>query len=526
MRMNVIDPLSINFWEYIDHACESAHPFLIVSFNEYLRITTDFYSGLNPHLSMIERFIPLSVLEFASKRSMKNTIALKKKIVSTSPSTLTVIAQRKLDSTIRRMAEQVPHYKHLVYALPLNYELLPELTKEDYIKSADSLSDLCYGAKLTSSALFVTSSGFSGDPCTWPKTREELEKGRYAAAFTLDFLFDVASKKTLVINSLSLSVWIGGVVVGRISDHLCTVINTGPDKNLVVKYAQLYASYYEQIVVIGYPPFLTPLAPLLSSITIPVHVLTGGEGFSEEWRGYMHSTLGTSSRIFSGFAASDIGVTGALESRETVIIRRLCAKNSSLKAAIFGEMTALPMLFQYNPLHYHISVNEHQELLFSTLDTDVLLPLMKYNLKDVGGVLSYDSMASILSKNGVTLPLPLPFPFFFVAGRSDGAINLAGSLVYPDTVLGALHTSPEFLKIFTGHLKLSVDKEFVVELEVTHKTKVLEKNIADLLTHELFTCGKPLEKIGLRTPQLSKVHVKLYDANYPHSKSSLKIRRV
>jgi len=376
------------------------------------------------------------------------------------------------------------------------------LNKKNYVKTAKTVDELCFRGNLSSCSLLSRSSGFSGKASSWAKSREEQQESKNFAALGLDLLFGITHKKTLLIDSFALGSWVSGVDLLMIADSKCSVVAPGADINETLDLLIDMKNEYEQFLIAGTPHFLKFLIEEAIKRKIPlnkfkINILAGGESFTEDWRQYMNSLLGNTMYddntgfVFSAYGASDLGVTGVNETHESAQIRYSCMKNKKLREDIFGRFSStLPMLFQYDPTKYFIEVNQKAELVFSNCDLKALMPLIRYNIHDVGGVVSYREMQDILKKNGVDLKLKAPLPFVFVVGRSDGTVNFVGSIVYPEYVHDALIKHSSIYELITGAFRISTKcdqnnnpyLQINIQLkESVNKTTTLQTKIKSIL---------------------------------------------
>jgi phenylacetate-CoA ligase len=248
---------------------------------------------------------------------------------------------------------------------------------------------------------------------------------------------------------------------------------------------------FEQVIITGYPPFLKRLVDdgEMQGVRWPelnVHILSGGEGFVEEWRDYLRSKLGPQSRVYSAFGAADTNIGIAFELPLTVIIRRLARRDPKLRQALFGDSERLPMLFNYNPISHVIreigtstqAGREIKELEVSVANPLAALPTIKYNLRDEGGVLSFTQMRRIMAEHGYDLsrlfrdegfPVSdlMPLPFMYVFGRSDGTVAVDGADIYPETIAAAILASQKAQASVAGYrLFVAQDEEHDLHLGI------------------------------------------------------------
>jgi phenylacetate-CoA ligase len=137
-----------------------------------------------------------------------------------------------------------------------------------------------------------------------------------------------------------------------------------------------------------------------------------------------------------------------------VAVRRLAGDDPQVHRALFGDDPRLPMLFQYNPVQHHVTVNGDGELLFTINRLDVLAPRIAYNVHDQGGVASLDELASRLASCGYDVgglaDDIVPLPFLWVYGRTDSTVSVMGANIYPEDLERALYEVPDLARITTS----------------------------------------------------------------------------
>jgi phenylacetate-CoA ligase len=99
------------------------------------------------------------------------------------------------------------------------------------------------------------------------------------------------------------------------------------------------------------------------------------------------------------------------------------------------------------------------------------IPLVRYNILDTGGIISYDAMLQFLAKWGFN-PLKdahicmetqpargiRPLPFVYVFGRSNFTVSYFGANIYPENVTVGLERSP-IPQWVTGKFVLQVKED-------------------------------------------------------------------
>jgi phenylacetate-CoA ligase len=171
--------------------------------------------------------------------------------------------------------------------------------------------------------------------------------------------------------------------------------------------------------------------------------------------------LGRFRSVYSGYGATDLEVGMAAESPVSVAIRRLARADPELRAALFGDRSRLPMVFQYNPLIHYMEINADAEVVATVSRLDLLAPRIRYNVHDEGGIAAFRRVRAVLGAHGYDLrhldrqpaahgphgPLPwtdpVALPFLWIFGRRDATISIMGANIYPEDVETAVYSEPE-----------------------------------------------------------------------------------
>ncbi len=165
--------------------------------------------------------------------------------------------------------------------------------------------------------------------------------------------------------------------------------------------------------------------------------------------------------VYSGYGATDLEVGMAAETPVSVAVRRIARADPEVRAALFGDRSRLPMVFQYNPLIHFLEVNDDSEVVATVSRLDLLAPRIRYNVHDEGGVARYRRVQKVLREHGYELdrlgehpqaygprgPLPwtepVPLPFVWIFGRRDATVSIMGANIYPEDVEATLYAEPE-----------------------------------------------------------------------------------
>lgn len=336
---------------------------------------------------------------------------------------------------------------------------LPVLDKVSYINMS-TVDNRCRDGRLPERGVEVDeSSGSSGRPYQWVRSRAELDQVERGLAVQAATLLRARRHRIVVLNCFSMGAWATGQSVTRALRRLGTVKSCGPDADRALAAVELLgpdACY----VVCGYPPFLDALldAAAARGLDLSGHELrgfVGGEAMSEVLRGRLERSF---VRVLSAYGASDLDIGVAGETEFAVAVRRAAAADPDFAEALFGRTGRLPMIFQYDPSTYHVETVAGE--LIITVTRRLLSPRVRYTVHDVGAPLSYPDVLAAAKAHGVALPVreAARLPLLCVAGRADSTLSHMGANLYPedvDTALTALADDRPELGLGTFCLELA-----------------------------------------------------------------------
>jgi phenylacetate-CoA ligase len=359
---------------------------------------------------------------------------------------------------------------------------VPPITKAGYLLR-HPLPDLCRGGQIAACDMIAASSGSTGKPSYWPRfVTDELGVAiRFEQVFRDSFAAD--GKRTLAVVCFALGTWVGGMFTAACCRHLAakgypiTVITPGNSKEDIFRAVTELGPFFDQVVLLGYPPFLkdvidTGIARGVRWPDLHVRIVTAGEVFSEAWRTLVAERIGSTAPCYdfaSLYGTADAGVLGN-ETPLSIAVRRFLAARPEAARAVFGQ-DRLPTLVQYDPLSRYFEV-EGGRLLFSG---DGGVPLVRYDILDTGGVVPYEAMLEQLKGFGFdplsALAQPAgrpraardergarPLPFVYVFGRSDFTVSYFGANVYPENVTVGLE-APGVSAWVTGKFVMTVERD-------------------------------------------------------------------
>ena len=304
----------------------------------------------------------------------------------------------------RSVVSTVPAYQAFLKEHGINPETIqsyadflkiPLITKENYLQR-HPLSQLCRNGQLETCDMIAVSSGSTGKPTFWPRFfSDELQIARrFEQIFYDSFYAD--KRRTLAVICFSLGTWVGGLYSTNCCRYLAskgypiTVIAPGNNKEEIFRVVGELGSQFEQVVLLGYPPFIkdvidTGIARGIEWQKLNIKNVFAGEVFSEEWRNLVGERVGSTNFCYDSaslYGTADAGVLGN-ETPLSICIRRFLANNPDAARTLFGE-SRLPTLIQYDPLSRFFEVI-YGTLLFSG---DNGVPLIRYNILDNGGLIT------------------------------------------------------------------------------------------------------------------------------------------
>ncbi|MGL5741569.1 MAG: hypothetical protein ACRCXC_02955 [Legionella sp.] len=117
----------------------------------------------------------------------------------------------------------------------------------------------------------------------------------------------------------------------------------------------------QQVIVAGYPPFLKDLIDYARDkghdfSEFSAVGVVGGQAISEAMRdqlvahGFRH--------VYSSYGASDLDINLGVEGDDEILVRKAIEKNPGLARELYGENKGLPMVFHYDPMNYHVEVDD------------------------------------------------------------------------------------------------------------------------------------------------------------------------
>ncbi len=312
------------------------------------------------------------------------------------------------------------------------WEDIPLTGKQNYLLTYP-ISDLIRENTFDKCFLIGASSGFSkSGSVLWLKESED--EASYLEKVKQLFINDYSTnkKKTLVIVSLALGTWIGGMQLACTLRSLAgktdgmVVATPGIDLKESVHIAKEFGSMFDQIVWVTNPSSINILYSLLRDekelLNGKIYFAVVGEYFTENFREKIAMRFGHNIDnvyvVKTGYGSADTGDLG-IESRETILLRKFLNRHPEISKQLFDDENP-PMLFVKNDQAFMETIDGNL-----VVTKDQFVPLIRYNTKDTGSVIKKE----IFKGTGIDKELydSLPDEVLYVFGRTSDAVVFYGT---------------------------------------------------------------------------------------------------
>jgi phenylacetate-CoA ligase len=426
------------------------------------------------------------------------------------------LGKRYVDKLIRFTIDTTPAYRKFLKDNGLDYkkitgfkhlEKLPIMDKNSYLRQYP-YQELYPNKNLKLKTISATS-GSTGEPFYFIRG-ENLEKQyQYVAEIFMKNQWEIDKLNTLAVIGFGLGIWIGGLFTYTILENLIkngyrlTILPIGTNKDLILKSIKRLYSFYDQVILMGYPPFIKDVGDEAKNYDIDfrkikLRILNAAEGFSEEFRNYIAKNYDLENIINDNiniYGTVELG-TMAHETAFANLIRRIAVEKDKVFKTIFPEANRIPTLAQYHP---YIVYFEEKEGNIIASGHGESIPLIRYSFPDRGGVIKFDEMIKRLKSSGVDIfkeaekwkikDKILRLPFVYVYERKDFAVSLVGILIYPEYIRNAL-IKKDLQRYCTGKFSMLIEydqkmnQKLVVHIELKKDVKS-DKKIEDLAKKEI-----------------------------------------
>lgn len=446
-------------------------------------------------------------------------------------------------------AERVPAYKDFLrkenvkHAQIRTYDdftkYVPIVDKKNYL-SKYPLSELCLEGDMFKNRIISVSSGSSGTPFYWPRGLEQDLEGAEMFGEIYDNIFQMNEKSTLLVICFSMGTWIAGSFTTAASfgyadkGRPINIVTPGLEKEEAINVIKSLSSLYEQVVIVGYPPFVKDVIEGgkragIKWPKIKTRLLMAGEAFSEEWRNYILKMIQSDDPYYDTsniYGSADAGILGN-ETPLSILVRRIYNQRPKNRREVFGVST-LPSLVQYEPEYRHFEAVDN-ELIFTA---NAGVPLVRYNIHDTGGVLSYDDainpIKERLALEAARRKIDISAwrrPFVYLNGRKDFSVTIYAVNIYPENIKSAL-IDRRVQRWVTGRFTMAtmnysdMDQYFEINVELADDFVVKAQHqalIEEIVLQKLIRVNTEFRKLysAIGVKALPKVHfIKFGDPNY------------
>ena len=367
--------------------------------------------------------------------------------------------------------------------------LVPTTNKRDYILKYPMEKLLT--ADLPAMHTFSTSSGTTGNSVFWFRTYEQDRiVPKYAhAVYQNNWQIDKYS--TLFIVTYALGTSVAGVLVSWVMKQMAsdpnlklTVATPGSNLEQVLMVIKQLGPKYDQVILAGYPSFVKLVIDEgekegIDWKKLNLKLQVAGEAISEIWRSVIKEKVFPKNKrenldlILDVYGTADAGGLG-FGFLLTNLIRDLAREDQKFCEDIFGR-PIVPTIVQFNPLAYFIEPLKNGHLAITYHSG---MPLVRYDIEDIGGIIPFEKMMAACGKFGYNLNKLLkkkgvhpdykiwPLPFVYVYFR-ESAISIASANVYPTQIEEIIHQSQEFNSFkLTKKEDKNGNLQFIIYLEL------------------------------------------------------------
>jgi phenylacetate-CoA ligase len=432
-------------------------------------------------------------------------------------------------SLFTEASQRVPAYKDFLakhsvdptrVATPEDFASVPRTDKHNYIGQY-SLSEMSWDGTLGAARYISTSSGSTGVPFFWPRgTPQDAVVGEMFRTIFTD-IYDLKDESLLFVNSFAFGTWIAGFEFYNATkwagDHglHTTSVTPGIDKVEAVNQIKKLAPLFDRIVLAGYPPFVKDILAFgaecgIDWSALDLRLLVGGEAVSILWKKRIAEHIGkahTYSSFVNIYGMAECGVVA----HDTPLAQLVREHLLALPEGMVTTHDGLPVtgLYQYYPGARYFEAQPGEAL---ALTANAGLPLIRYDTRDTGGILSrgiVEQMGPDFAQEAERLGIDTArwqLPFIYLNGRKDLSISFYALNIFVENIKYILERSVHQEKL-SGLFTMSVehtddlDQQFIVRVEL--EDHVADRTFAGGLAEEIY------EKLQTVNSEYQKLSVEL-----------------
>lgn len=430
--------------------------------------------------------------------------------------------EKRVLKLFREMAQRVPAYKdflkkHKIKAETIktinDFKKVPTISKDNYLRKYP-LEMVCWDGRIKDRSWTIcATSGSTGEPFYFPHEKDQDWQYAIVAELYLRTNFQIHKKSTLYIIGFIMGTWLGGVftfealrLLTEKGKYKLSIITPGIDKVGIINAVKKLGPHFDQVIIGSYGPFLKDV--LDDGVRMGVNwkkynmgFVFSAEGFSEGMRDYVMNLAGVKNKFtatLNHYGTVDLG-TMSYETPLSILLRKRAIDKRAIYKSLFGDTNKLPTFTQYMPDLFYFE--EVEGLVICSAYSGI--PLVRYDLRDIGGVCSFEKVMSLFNEGGVNVYKEAEearivdtiwnLPFVWVFERNDFMVKFYLCDVYPEPVKKALLNLSLTKKVtgkFTMIVKFDRYHNQYLEINVELKAEVkatdgLKKKVAEVITNQL-----------------------------------------
>lgn len=368
-------------------------------------------------------------------------------------------------------------------AATIAFEQVPYLEKRDVF--GPELRAWFDGGSPTAAAELLTSSGQSGAFSVGTMSRDEQREGQAATDAALRAIGAGGGRSTLLLNCLPMGI--------SIPTTIATVATPSVHLEMAQELFERFGPDFDLVVVLAEPVFCKELAERLFAAhgaawtADRLACVVGGEWVSESWRRYVSGLLGLgpvqdqgNAGVLISMGAAEIGLHLLFETPQLRAIRSVLDA-SGQAPDLFGHAWGYtPTLFTFDPARLHVEQRRHDDVstLVLTPLARRLLPLVRYDLDDVGEVVAAEWMNATLRALGASQRVDGPVVACW--GRRSAGLIVGERVIRPELIKQRLFSSSAEAAVLTGRFSLERGPDPVLHVQRRPATIATPGLAADL----------------------------------------------
>ncbi len=411
------------------------------------------------------------------KRKLKKFLYTRavRSFMSASSVELQTQSEQKAIAAFDAAYQRSPPYR--AHLQKTGFQNTPIRNIEDFKKYVPvSTKDMIYGntswiskhLPLEPSPSFLLSSGSSGIFSFGIHSQHHINQQTEFLNALFSHYFHILDQKTLIINCLGQAV--------RLPALDAAIIETGPRTDALLYILEKLSPQFEQTILVGDNYFVKNSLEDGLNRGIPLsrlclQLILGGVYLPETLRTYLAELLNNKTYnglILSSMGISEFGLNLFVETPETITLRQWAEKNPVLSQKIFGDAAPFtPMFFNYFPQAFYIE-EVHGEIVITNLNTQALLPLIRYNAGDKGRSIPYEDLKHVdLGEiDMATLRPPFKSPLVLIYGKNEYVETPNKIKIYPQQVQKGLYEHIGTASLTTGYFRLNTNNGMSLQIQL------------------------------------------------------------